>query len=507
MIRLVVKNSVSNIMVPVFKICITFIMAPLIIKALGNYDYGIWEIVFSIVGYMGILDVGLGPAITRYVARYNAMQNQNELRKIYSTSLLFLGSIGGLLFLSFAAWAAIAPGILAETGSAHTRYAIFLLIIGIQVFFTFTGSVFESFHEGFQQYNIRNNITIVNSIIGSAILYILLQKGHGLLALALVNAIGFSSRYLIYGIILSLPRFGGFRFRKKDLSWNSLRELFSFGLQSLIQAIALRISTATDSLVIGSFLGPVAVTFFIIPVNLINQIRTFVWALTRAFMPLFSDLDAKGETEKTAQILMVASRYVLGVVLPTIGIVCFLGLPFISIWIGPEYADKGRWVLYIFVAAYLLNWINPFSNRLLTGMGRQGILARISIASAAVNLTLSLFLVQYLGKEGVALGTLIPAVIFEPIILYYTCKHIGKDTLFYVREVILPLLIPNLLLIAFLWIITNNIEVNTYFNIISVSLVSIILYVFLFFAISIGKDEQRFILNKIKERTVLNKAY
>ena len=52
-VKNIISNSLSGGVVPVIKVGITFIMAPLIVRALGNYDYGIWEMVFAIVGYMG----------------------------------------------------------------------------------------------------------------------------------------------------------------------------------------------------------------------------------------------------------------------------------------------------------------------------------------------------------------------------------------------------------------------------------------------------------------------
>ncbi len=500
MIKSLLKNSTTNMMVPIIKLGVTFVMSPVIIRALGNYDYGIWEIVFSIVGYMGILDLGLQPAIIRYVARYKAMGDGAQLRRIYSSALLFMGLMGILILLFFIAWASFAPGLLAEKESDSPMYKVFLLIIGVQVFFTFTGSVFECFLEGFQRYNLRNAITIVYVLIGNIAIYYLLNRGYGLLTLALISTVGFSTKNLLYGALLALPRYGSFWFKGGDLSWKSLKELFVFGTQSFIQAVAARISMAMDTVVIGAFLGPVAVTFFVIPANLINYTRTLCWSMTRAFMPLFSDLDARGERENSAKVFLVSSRYVLGFILPTLGGICFLGPSFIARWIGAEYAESGRWVLYIFAAAYLVQWLNPFSNRLLTGIGKQAILAKISTASAILNLVTSIILVQFMGKEGVALGTLIPYLVFEPLILYYTCKYIDRNIWQYMQAVVRPLIIPNTAFITILWLITSSFEVKSYLAMIFTAVAAVPIYAALFYAFSVGKDEQKFIICKIKER-------
>lgn len=502
MIRKIIKNSTSNISVFAIKLCITFVMAPLIVRSLGNYDYGIWELVFSFVGYMELLDIGLQPAIVRYVARYNALGNKEELRNIYSTSIVFMGAVGFLIFLFFAIWAVAFPWTLAEKGAPAAKYTLFLIVIGAQFMIGFIGSVFDCFHEGFQRYNLRNNITIVNSIVGSVVLYMLFMKGGGLLSLALVNMIGFSVKYLFYFIMLSTPRLGGFSFERSHLSLKSFKELASFGYHSLIQGIAARISLNTDAIVVGAFLGAVSVTYFIISANLINQARNLVWAMTRAFMPLFSDLDANGDREKFTQVLFISSRYVLAFTMPLLTGILFLGPAFIARWMGPEYAEKGKWVLYIFAGAYLLPWLNPFSNRLLTGIGRQKVLARISAVSAVINLALSILLVRYLGKEGVALGTMIPMIILEPVVLFYMCRCVGKSVTQYANEVIRPVLLPNLIFAGLMFLLTSHITPSTYVNILSISLLSLTVYALFFFLLSVNRSEQKLILSKIRERFV-----
>lgn len=500
MLGLLIKNSASNMVVPLLKIIIVFIMAPVILKALGNYDYGIWEVVFSVVGYMGILDLGLQPAIVRYVARYNALGNRDEMHRIYSSSLLFMAVMSLVMFGAFAGGALWAPGLLAGDGGDHSKYAFFLVIIGVQLMFTFSGSVFECFFEGFQLYNLRNAVTVFNLIVGNTILYILLKNGGGLLTLALLNGIGLSLKYTVYGLLLATRRFGGFRFRAADVSRRTLKELLSFGYKSLIHSVAGRISMATDAIVIGSFLGPVAVTFFVIPANFINHVRNMTWAMTRAFMPLFSDLDARGDRDSSEKVLMTGSRFVLGLILPILTGLSFLGLPFLSRWMGPEYAEQGKWVLYIFIAAYLVQWLNPFSLRLLTGIGRQGLLAKINSVSAALNIVLSVILVQYLGKEGVALGTLIPFVLLEPLLLYYTCRLIGRRVTDYAGEVLLPLLVPNALFALLLWFLTGTIEPGGYPAIFGIGLFSFGVYLLLFYAVSVRRTEKEFLLAKLRAR-------
>lgn len=500
MLKKLVGNSLSSIMVPLIKTGITFIMAPLIVHALGNYDYGVWEIVFSIVGYMGILDIGLMPAIVRFVARYQALGDKEELQRIYSSSLAFMLPVGFLCSVGLLVYSYWAPHFFAKGAGASLRYTLFFIIVGIQVFFTFVGSVFDSYLEGLQRYSLRNYTNIAFTCLGAIILYPLLKNGGGLITVAAVNTLGFSLKNIIFGILLWQKKNGGYRFRRGDVSKATFRELFSFGMKSFVYAVSLRIATLTDSLVIGAVLGAAAVPFYVIPVNFLSHARNIIWAMTRNFMPVFSELDAVAEKNATRNLFFGCSRYALGVIIPIVSGICILGPSFLGHWMGKEYAENGTYVLYIISAAYLVQWLNPFSNRFLTGIGKHGIMAKIGIVNSIVNLGLSLALVRFLGKEGVALGTLLPVLVFEPYLLHMTCKLLESNILHYSRQVFLPLLLPTVCFIIVLKAEGIYFQNKSILDVVIQATIGLSVYLPTFVALSMKREERREIYVRIREK-------
>jgi len=491
MIKKIVMNSMSSVIVPLVKTAITFVMAPLIVHALGNYDYGVWEIVFSVVGYMGVLDLGLMPAIVRFVARYHALGDKEELNRIYSSAMAFLFPVGLLSSMGPLVFSYWAPHFFVNAPtSGGMKYTIFFIIVGSQVFFTFIGSIFDCYIEGLQRYALRNYTTIAFSIIGACVMYPLLNNGGGLITLAAVNTIGYSLKYIIYGLLLWQAKNGGYSFKGKDVSKKTLRELFGFGLKSFVFAVSLRISMLADSLVIGAVLGPAIVPFYVIPVNFLSHARNIIWAMTRNFMPVFSELDAVAETSSTRNLFFACSRYALGIIIPIIAGVCILGPSFLKHWMGEEYAEKGTLVLYIIAAAYMIQWLNPFSNRFLTGVGKHGIMAKIGIVSSVLNLGLSLLLVRFVGIEGVALGTLIPALIFEPYLLYQTCKIMETSVLYYYRNVWLPMIFPTICFIFVLECEGMFLRNHSILDVVIQATIGIGVYMPIFIATAMKSDER-----------------
>ena len=47
-----------------------FFLLPFIVSALGNSAYGLMELVYTVTGFVGVLDFGFGNAVIRYTALY-----------------------------------------------------------------------------------------------------------------------------------------------------------------------------------------------------------------------------------------------------------------------------------------------------------------------------------------------------------------------------------------------------------------------------------------------------
>lgn len=500
MLRLLAKNAGSNVSVMVVKIGFAFVMAPVIVRALGNYDYGLWEIVVSLVGYMGMLDMGMRPAVTRYVAKFNADDNRPSLNELFSTAVAFNGIVGLVACSILVCWAIFNPQILAEHNDNADRYVFFLLIIGVQLLFQFPGYIAECFHMGHQRHFLKNNITIFNTIVGNSILLYLLSHGYGLITLAIGNCIGITLKYIIYFGLLFSKRFGEYRFSRKDLSLSMLKILLLFGGKSFVMGIAGTISGGISKISIGFFLGPAAVPFYSIPARLVSYIGDFTMTVANVFMPMFSHLQAKGEDEQLKKLYMVATKYIVGVTCPMAIGVSLLGSHFIARWIGSEYAENCRYILYFLSLGSMLYMGNPLFSRFMTGTGQVGFLAVIRSVGTLLLLFFTLLLIRPYGNEGVAFAYLATYLLIAPYEFWYATRRLGTKGFLFLRNVYAPLIVPNIILFFFVSYIVDKLQPSTYPMIALVVLASIPVYLGCFIIFSMSGKEKSFLLQKIKER-------
>jgi hypothetical protein len=82
LLRTLFSNIGSNLSVLVVRVSITLVMTPLYLRVLGRYDYGVWEILYGVIGYMGS-DIDIKP-VGRYISKYSALDEMDGQACIFN---------------------------------------------------------------------------------------------------------------------------------------------------------------------------------------------------------------------------------------------------------------------------------------------------------------------------------------------------------------------------------------------------------------------------------------
>ena len=95
------KNLIKSSFIKVLSVLIEFYLISLILSYVGSLKFGIILIMFSLLGWFGILDFGLGNALRNNIGKNLVIKNNKLIKKLISTcyALSFLISI--ILFIFF----------------------------------------------------------------------------------------------------------------------------------------------------------------------------------------------------------------------------------------------------------------------------------------------------------------------------------------------------------------------------------------------------------------------
>ncbi len=432
------RNVFSNWAGFLVNIIIAFFMSPYVVHSLGNVYYGLWVIMMQLSGYLGILELGVRSSVVKYVAEYVAQKEYNHLNKLISLAITIY-SVAAILSLLCSIILAVFFEQVFNFPDYSIRIARFvIIIIGLNVGIGFIFNVYYGVLMGIQRYDIYNKILIISTLLKSAAIVIFLYNGFGIITIGIIQ-LGFASVSNIATLIFCKKQIPQLKARPLYFDSELFKKIFSYSSISFFVNISQKVIFQTDAFVIGIFLSASQITYYAIPVTLVEYLRRLVIAMTEVFVPMTSEMEAKNDRRNIVAILINGTKVSFIIALPICLVFYFNGKDFIRLWMGEEYGINGEYVLKILAIAHLLSMMHLTSREILFGMALHRFNAICYGFEAIANLILSIILVKSFGIIGVALGTAIPHMI---IVIFVFPTMISRILKIKLKEFIIKSILP-----------------------------------------------------------------
>src|SRR5271157_3413306 len=380
-------NVMSNWGNYVFTAVVSFFLAPFIVGHLGASGYGVWTLVVSLTGYLGLLDMGVRGAVTRYVAKYHTQEEHEEVGRIVSSAFVIFVSIGVLSILTSAGLALFAIPYFSIPAAYQTQARVVLLVAGLNVAFSLIGGVFGGVIIGLQRFDVSNTVEVLSTGIRSLFVVLVLKGGGGIVALSGVQlAFSVLGCVVYYWVAKRLCPHLTIGFNQADRQQLSL--IFSFSAYSFVLQISTYLIYYTDSVVIGAFLPVSAITFFAIAGNLMNYARAPISSISVTMTPLASSVEARSDYSQLRLVTLKASRYATAIMLPVAITFLLRGRSFIGLWMGASYAEVSGRVLSILTIAWLFSAGNAVLGATMMGISKHKGIIPAELGEGLLNLAL-----------------------------------------------------------------------------------------------------------------------
>lgn len=435
----ILKNVGSSWFALGINVLIGIFLSPYILHHLGDDAFGLWVLIFSITGYYGLFDLGIRSSVVRYVAKYAASKQEEEMNRLVNTALFSYSAIALVSMLTTLVVTYRLNSIFHINPEFVPTARWLLLMVGTAVSIGFPIGVFGGILGGLERFLLMNLTSVGSTLMRALLIVIALQHGRGLLTVALITV----SLPLVSGMINAAGVFYylRLRFALRYVSRSTLRQIASYSGTTFIIIVAARLRFKTDALVIGTFLSAAAVTYFTIGARLVDYAGEVVQSMAQIFVPMSSQSDALGDLPRLRKIFVAGNRMCALVIFPITAILIVLGKSVIEAWVGARYVRDGYPIMLILLIPSTLMLIQSASSRVLFGMGKHQMLAKVTLVEGVANLVLSVALVRKFGIFGDAVGTAIPltctVLFFLP---QHLCHLLKLRLLYYLRHsFLLPL--------------------------------------------------------------------
>ena len=347
---------------------------PLLIQTLGAERFGILTLVWAVVSYFGLFDLGLGRALTQQLTARWARGEQGEAERLIATALAAtagLGVIAGVLLAAGAEWSVRQLGGVSNPG--ETVAAIYWMSVAMP--FVIVTSALRGVLEARSAFGVINLIRLPLGLYTFlAPLAVVYYWENDLASIAIALALG-----RIVAFIAHLeswrrltPAGGGWTGADRS----TLRDLLRSGGWMTVSNVISPLMGYLDRFVIGLTISVAAVAYYVTPYEIITKLWIIPGALTAVLFPRF----ARAPVERAADAAALFRRSVLllfVVLYPvTLGIALFSDA-LLSLWIGAEFAGQSHHMLQVFALGILVNCLAHVPFTFLQAVGRAKTVAML----------------------------------------------------------------------------------------------------------------------------------
>jgi O-antigen/teichoic acid export membrane protein len=484
-----IRSTASNVIGYAVTVGVWFVLTPFLLHRLGASAFGLWALVGSLVAYGTLLDLGVGAAVTKYVAELRARGESEEASDVVATALRIYCCVAMLLLAAVIPLSFVLPGLFdlppAQLDDARWVVALTGVALAVQLPATTAYAVLR----GLQRYDLINLIGVSATLALAAASVGVLLVGGGVVGLV---AVGIPITLLWQLPMITVIRHVapdlrfGFRGARRSL----VRTVLSFSASLFVINGAAVVKGRTDELVIASALPLARVAPYSIARRVAELPGIVAYQFVRILMPFASQLHGEGDTARVQALYVGSTRVSLALFIPIGAALVVLAEPLLTAWVGASYAHDAP-IVVILVAAGLLEIALWPATSILQAGNAHHLLAVFAGASALLNLGLSLLLVHPMGVRGVALGTLIATGLEAAVVVPFAARRYRVEAATMARSVLAPTLVPAVPAVLVLMGLRAGLEPASFPALILVGLVGMLVYAAGYLSFSATGDERR----------------
>ena len=380
---------------------------PLAYKVLGEERFGIYGTLQTLMWFISMSDLGIGPGVSRRVAQAVAREDRGEQAQVAACGFFITLGFALVAAVFFALLIGLVP-VTTLFGAGYGAHEAELrmnlwLAAGLFLVMLVVGTL-ERGREGFQETYISNGYGAAQNVLAAMILFLGIQT-HPTVAFLLLTIYGMqtlmttlNAGHLLWKRPWMLPKWSNLRL---PMALGMMNEGLAFFVAGSVAPILQREGT---KFLLGQINGPAAVGRFTILLQLGFFLYGFVYMFSKPLWPAFADAVERGDMEW----VRAARRRIVWLFVP-MAVLSAGGFALCGPWLADrwlsrhvdlEQAEFGLFgLVFVFMVWSHLHYV------MLGGSGAAGTVARVLALETVAVLVLAWLGIHHYGLPGALLGS------------------------------------------------------------------------------------------------------
>lgn len=419
--RRIVSNSGWNFAGHGVGLAAAVVAIPVLIRNLGPETFGIFSIYLALVGYFGLLDLGIGRAVTTEVASHDTRNDATGLVDSVATAVAMLGAIGtvgaGLIVLFREQ---ILGLLLSNSPSMGEDGQSSLTVLAITIPLVLLTSGLRGALEGLRQFKVVSQITMpIGALMFAAPAFMSVSSPRLTSLMWVVFAVRLAG--LVLYLHICRRRIVGFDLRHGNL--RQARTLLRAGGWMTVSNVVSPLMTSLDRVVVGAQVSMAAVAHYVTAYEMATRVTAVASSIGSAAFPEFvrQAADKTPNDVRRRQFLRASALACLVGLIPASMIFLF-AREILSVWISPAFATESHLILRILLVGVVINGATSIPFAFIQGIGRADMTAKFHLLELVLYLPTLLTLLSIFGVLGAAMAWVARVALDAALMFTYSLR-------------------------------------------------------------------------------------
>lgn len=435
-------------------IVVGLITVPLMTHFMGTSEYGLYELMGSLIAYMSVMDFGLSATITRYYSQAIARKDEKGKQNILALSgIIYLAIAALTVLVGVLLYQAIGPVYSAKLTPEEliSCKRIFIVLI-VNMTITIPANLFVAVLTSEERFVFLRGVTMFSQALQPVTYVIVLCFVPTAFAVCVIQTI-FNLTVVALNAFHCVTRVH-MKIRLYSFDHGLVRDMLGFAFFIFLNTVIDQLYWKTDILILGAVVGTAATGIYGIASRINSMYMNFSSTVNSVFLPQISRIVTTSDSMEPINAIMKKVGRIQFLVISLIlsGFLCY-GQRFLWLWAGSNYTDAQKTEAYLICLIVMIPLAVPLIQNIgisiLQALNKHAFRSVVYFVIAIVNVAASIPLAQRFGGLGCAMATSGAMIIGNIIIInIYYIKVIHLDVLGFAAEIV-RLLPVMLVMIAY----------------------------------------------------------
>lgn len=454
------KGAILSYIQVVLSVAVSVIYVPVLLRYLGQSEYGLYQIVGSFFSYISVFESCMSTGVLRNYC--NALGSQDKeaadvtlsmAKVIYRVMAALMVVAGVIVLFAFRSFYASS-----FTASELKESSAILLLLFANMMVTLLGSVYLTILTGHEKFTFLKVLAIIIQVAQPFFVILCVRK--------IPYAITVSTVIVVFNVLTVLMRYLyvtrklKIRIVKKKRNRKVIGEIVGLSATILLGCIADQIFWKTDQVILGKLFSTTVVAVYSVGAQIYMMYMQFGTQIASVFYPKVSILyQEENGLQKVSDLFIRVGRATFFVILLVLSGFIIFGREFLLVWVGEGY-EEAYWVAIIVMLPFSIDLAQNLGLCILQIKGQYGFRAKIYFLSAVLNIVTTVLFTKLIGIVGAALSTGVSMFLTSGLIMnWYFQRKAGLDIKKFWKETA-PVIITAVLLTMSALILKQQLKIE-----------------------------------------------